>query len=207
MHNPGPEVYVVDDDASVRVALKRLLTLVGLHTEVYGSIEEFMKARRSDIPSCLVLDVRLPGMSGLEFQDQLLKMGMQIPIIFITAQGDSPMTRRAMKAGAIDFLTKPFRKKDLLAAIHQALDFDRSRREEQSKTEELKSRLQKLTPREREVFELVVTGASNKEIAERLGASEPTIKIHRRRVMEKMKAASFVELVKMAERTNQQPSR
>ncbi len=200
MPRRNSEVYVIDDDASVRVALKRLLTLVGLRTEVYGSIEEFLKAKRSDVPSCLVLDVRLPGMNGLEFQDELARTGVHIPIIFITAQGDSPMTRRAMKAGAIDFLTKPFRKKELLAAIDQALERDRSRREDQAAASALQSRLKGLTPREREVFELVVAGLLNKQVAEKLGASEATVKIHRRRVMEKMQADSLAELVRISEK-------
>jgi RNA polymerase sigma factor (sigma-70 family) len=203
MHSLSPKVYVVDDDVSVRVALKTLLTLVGFHAEVYPSIEEFMKATRPEVPSCLILDVRLPGMGGLEFQEELVKTRIHLPIIFITAQGDSPMTRRAMKAGAIDFLTKPFRKKELLAAIHQALESDRSRREEQAKADTLQSRLDRLTPREREVFDLVVKGVLNKQAAQKLGASEATIKIHRRRVMEKMEADSLAELVRMAERISQ----
>ncbi len=200
MPNLEADVHVVDDDASVRIALKKLLTVVGFRAHVYESVEEFLRARQADAPSCLVLDVRLPGMSGLDFQDELSRRGTPIPVIFITAQGDSPMTRRAMKAGAVDFLTKPFRKKELLAAIEQALDRDRARRKERELLAGLESRLATLTPREREVFELVVTGRLNKEIGEALTLSEATVKIHRRRVMAKMQADSLAELVLMSEK-------
>lgn len=200
MDSAKSEVYVVDDDTSVRLALKKLLTLAGFTTEVYGSIEEFMGSSRRDVPSCLVLDVRLPGMNGLEFQDELARTEKQIPIIFITAQGDSPMTRRAMKAGAVDFLMKPFRKKELLAAIEQALERDRLRREGQRAADALHARFEKLTPRERQVLELVVSGMLNKQVGDALGLTEATVKIHRRRAMEKMEAGSLPELVRMSER-------
>jgi FixJ family two-component response regulator len=201
----APIVYVVDDDASVRVALTSLLTLVGLQAEVFGSIEQFTQASRPEVPSCLVLDVRLPGMSGLEFQDELAKSGAKIPIIFITAEGDSPMTRRAMKAGAVDFLTKPFRKRELLAAVDHALDRERERRREQAEVSELQSRFDVLTSREREVFDLVVTGLLNKQIAAELGLSEASIKFHRGHVMQKMRADSVAELVRMADRLKLPP--
>ncbi len=193
-------VYVIDDDVSVREALSRLLTLVGLHGEVFGSIEEILKTRRPDRPSCLVLDVRLPGMSGLEFQEELARTGIQIPIIFITAQGDSPMTRRAMKGGAIDFLTKPFRKKELLGTILQALERDNARRVEEARMSVLRSRYETLTPREREVFDLVVDGLLNKQIAAQLSLSEASIKFHRGHVMRKMQADSIAELVRISEK-------
>ncbi len=200
MSSMNADVHVIDDDASVRVALKKLLTVVGFRAHVYESVEEFLRGSHADVPSCLVLDVRLPGMSGLDFQDELARKGKVIPIIFITAQGDSPMTRRAMKAGAVDFLTKPFRKKELLGAIEQALESDRTRREETAALAALESRLAILTPREREVFDLVVTGKLNKEIGEVLTLSEATVKIHRRRVMEKMQAESLAELVLMSQK-------
>jgi FixJ family two-component response regulator len=203
--SPPSIVYVVDDDASVRTALTSLLNLVGLQSEVFGSIEEFSQASRPETASCLVLDVSLPGMNGLEFQDELAKAGIQIPIIFITAQGDSPMTRRAMKAGAIDFLTKPFRKKELLAAIQQALDHDRKRREDQIEISSLQSRLESLTTREREVLDLVVTGMLNKQIAAHLQLSEASIKFHRAHVMQKIRADSVAELVRMVDRFKQRP--
>ena len=196
---PGT-IYVVDDDPSVRGALRRLLTLVGFQAEVFESVDEFRRAAKADSNSCLVLDVRLPGMSGLEFQDELAKEGIEIPIIFITAQGDSPMTRRAMKAGAIDFLTKPFRKKELLSAIEQGLERDRSRREELASIAVLQTRWGKLTPREREVLNLVTAGLLNKQIGEKLGLTEATVKIHRRRVMEKMEANSLAELVLISQK-------
>jgi len=200
MFDTQETVYIVDDDSSVRTALKRLLSLVGLHAEAYESIDEFSKTKKEDVPSCLVLDVRLPGMGGLEFQDQLAKEGTNIPIIFITAQGDSPMTRRAMKAGAVDFLTKPFRKKELLTAIQQGLERDRARRAESASMADLQGRLDQLTPREAEVMRLVTTGMLNKQIGETLGLTEATVKIHRRRVMQKMQANSLAELVLTAEK-------
>lgn len=198
--DPGSTVYVIDDDVSVRSALERLLKRAGLHAEVFESIEEFLGIQRPETPSCLVLDVSLPGMSGLDFQDKLAKAGTPIPIIFITAQGDSPMTRRAMRAGAVDFLTKPFRKKELVAAIEEALTRDRARREGESEISILRERFEKLTSRELEVMDLVATGMLNKQAADKLGISEATIKIHRRSVMEKMQADSLAELVRMWEK-------
>jgi FixJ family two-component response regulator len=195
-----PTVFVVDDDASVRDAISNLLDSVGLHAEVFGSTEEFWNAPRPNAPSCLVLDVRLPGVSGLDFQEALEKSGVFIPIIFITAHGDVPMTSRAMKAGAIEFLMKPFQKEDLLAAIHQGLEGDRLWRLEQAQIASLRERYQQLTGREREVMDLVVTGLINKQIGAQLGLSEVTVKIHRGRVMQKMEATSLAELVRMSDK-------
>ena len=200
-------VFVVDDDASIRDAVKSLLKSVGLRAEVFGSTEEFVTATRPQVPSCLVLDVRLPGMSGLEFQEQFEKTGIRIPIIFVTAHGDIPMTSRAMKAGAIEFLPKPFQKKELLEAIHQALDRDRTMREEEAGLSSLRARFDSLTEREREVMGLVVTGLMNKEVGAELGVTEITIKVHRGHVMQKMKAGSLADLVRMAEKLKPQPRR
>lgn len=200
MTETNPIVFVVDDDASVRDALANLLDSVGISAQMFRSTEEFMHAARPDAPACLVLDVRLPGRSGLEFQEELKKAGVEIPIIFITAHGDIPMTKRAMKAGAIEFLTKPFGKKDLLDAIAHGLDRDRLRRKEQANLSVLQSRLDELTPRERQVMDLVVTGLINKQIATQLELSEVTVKIHRGRVMQKMQAASLADLVRIAEK-------
>jgi FixJ family two-component response regulator len=195
-----PTIFVVDDDASVRDAISNLLESVGLHAQVFGSTEEFWNAPRPVAPSCLVLDVRLPGVNGLDFQEALEKAGIFIPIIFITAHGDVPMTSRAMKAGAIEFLMKPFQKEDLLAAIHQGLERDRLWREEHAQVSSLRERFQQLTAREREVMDLVVTGLINKQIGAQLGLSEVTVKIHRGRVMQKMEATSLAELVRMSDR-------
>jgi FixJ family two-component response regulator len=193
-------IFIVDDDASVREAVSNLLESVGFRTQVFQSTEQFQSAARPDVPSCLVLDVRLPGVSGLQFQEMLAKDGISIPIIFITAHGDVPMTSRAMKGGAIDFLMKPFQKEDLLAAIHQGLERDRRRREEQAEWSLLQSRFDQLTAREGEVLELIGAGLTNKEAAAKLGISEVTIKMHRGQVMRKMKAASLAELVRMVDR-------
>lgn len=200
MSSANSIVFVVDDDPSVRDALSNLLDSVGLAAQTFGSSEEFLSSSRPEVPSCLVLDAKLPGMSGPEFQEELRRTGIQIPIIFITAHGDVPMTRKVMKAGAIEFLTKPFQKGELLGAIRQGLESDQSRREEQAIASELMSRYEKLTSREREVLELVATGLMNKEIAAKLGLSEITVKIHRRQVMTKMEATSLADLVRMADK-------
>jgi FixJ family two-component response regulator len=193
-------VFVIDDDPHVRESLKNLIRSVGLGIEAFASAQEFLRAKRPDMPGCLVLDVRLKGLSGLDLQKRMAEADIEIPIIFITGHGDIPMTVRAMKAGAVEFLTKPFRDQDLLDAIHQALERDRKTRGERAKIEELHSRYQSLTPREREVMALVVTGLLNKQIAGELGTSETTVKIHRHQVMEKMEAGSLAELVRLADK-------
>ncbi len=193
-------VFVVDDDPSVRRAIKRLVESVGLRAELFGSAQEFLRSERPDVASCLVLDIRLPGMSGLDFQRELAEAGIHIPIIFITAHGDIPMTVRAMKAGAVEFLTKPFRDQDLLDAIQQGLERDRTRRAQEAEVATLRERFESLTLSERKVLPLVVSGRPNKQIAAEIGTSEATVKVHRSQLMRKMAADSLPELVRMSEK-------
>ena len=195
-----PTVFIIDDDRGMRQAIQDLVESVGLLAESFATGEEFLKRKRTNDPSCLVLDVRLPQMSGLDFQRRLVETGMQIPIIFVTAHGDVPMSVKALKSGAVEFLTKPFRDQDLLDAIQQALQRDRADRERQAEIDDLQGRYHTLTAREREVMTLVVSGLLNKQIASEIGASEATVKIHRGHVMQKMQAGSVVELVRMADK-------
>jgi FixJ family two-component response regulator len=200
MKDSEPIVFVIDDDAAVRESVKRLIASVGLRVETYGSTREFLSGKRPETPACLVLDVRLPDVSGLEFQRDLADANFPIPIIFITGHADVPMTVRAMKAGAVEFLTKPFRGQELLDAIQDAIAKDRVAWNERSQMEELRSRYDSLTPREKEVLKLVAAGLLNKQVGAELGMSELTVKTHRGRVMQKMGAESLADLVRMSER-------
>ena len=194
-----PIVFVVDDDPSMRKALANLFRSVGLRAEVFGSARELLESELPDVASCLVLDIRLPGPSGLDFQAELAKTNIQIPIIFMTGHGDIPMTVKAMKAGAIDFLTKPFRDQDMLDAVATAIERDRTRRKDQKAVAELRAVFETLTTRERDVFALVASGLMNKQIAAEIGLAEITVKIHRGHIMRKMGAKSLADLVRMAE--------
>ena len=196
----NPVVFVVDDDASVRSSLKFLLSTVGLHVESFDSADSFLRKALPDAPSCLVLDIRLPGLSGLDFQRELAAKKISIPIIFLTGHGDIPMSVRAMKAGAVEFLTKPFRDQDLLDAVRIALERDRARREQEKEVAVLQQRFDSLTPRERDVISMVVSGMLNKQIADQLGTAESTVKVQRSRALEKMQADSLVDLVRMIEK-------
>jgi len=192
-------VYIVDDDADVREGLSALLQSVGLEVVALSSTIEFLAHKRSDEPSCLILDVRLPGLSGLDFQTELAKAQIDIPIIFITGHGDIPMTVKAMKAGAVEFLTKPVREQDLLDAVRVALERDRARRELLMQTHELRSRYEALSDRERQVMTLVCAGLMNKQVAAQIGLSEVTVKVHRHNLMKKLEARSFADLMRMAD--------
>jgi RNA polymerase sigma factor (sigma-70 family) len=193
-------VFIIDDDASMRAAIQGLLKTEGLRSEAFATPQEFLNSNHPDSPGCLVLDVRLRGISGLDFQGKLGEMGLEIPIVFITAHGDIPMTVKAMKLGAVQFLAKPFRDQDLLDAVHEALDRDRVRREQRREVADLQQRYATLTAREREVMELVVSGMLNKQIASELGTSEITVKTHRAQAIRKMQAGSLAELVRAAEK-------
>ena len=205
MSEPDSIVFVVDDDPSVRCAIERLIVCVGLQVELFGSPQAFLASKLPNVPSCLVLDVRLPGISGLALQRQLVEANVQIPIIFITAHSDVPMTVRAMKAGAVEFLPKPFHDQDLLDAIQLALKKDRGRRQQEAELTALRERFESLSPREREVAVMVVSGMLNKQIAAQIGTAENTVKIHRSRAMEKMQANSLADLVKMIQRLQVSP--
>jgi FixJ family two-component response regulator len=205
MKSAAPTVYIIDDDRGMRQAIQDLVESVGLRAQAFATGQEFLNRQGTSEPSCLILDVRLPQMSGLDFQRQLAETGAQIPIIFITAHGDIPMSVRALKSGAVEFLTKPFRDQDLLDAIQQALQRDIAAREQQAEIHNLQERYQLLTTREREVMTLVVTGMLNKQIASEISASEGTVKIHRGQVMRKMQAESVVELVRMADKLRLSP--
>jgi FixJ family two-component response regulator len=194
-----PIVYVVDDDASVREALRSLFRSVGLRVEVFGSAPEFLQSKLPDVASCLILDIRLPRLSGLDFQVDLARAGIHIPIIFMTGHGDIPMTVRAMKAGAVDFLTKPFRDQDMLDAVAAAIERDRNSRDEAKILSDLHAHFVTLTAREREVMVLVTAGLMNKQVAAEIGIAEITVKIHRGQIMRKMAAKSLADLVKMAQ--------
>ena len=205
MSTGDPVVFVVDDDRSMCEALTRLLATVGLKAHTFGSAQEFMSTKRPDVPSCLVLDVRLPGLSGLDFQRQLVNMDPPMPIVMITAYADIPITVQALKAGAVEFLTKPFRDQELLDAVHEAINRDRTMRLERAELTELRRAYESLTQREREVMALVVTGLLNKQVAAELGTSEATVKAHRAQLMQKMRVGSLAQLVRTAGRLSLLP--
>ena len=205
MTNSAGVVFVVDDDASMRESLKNLIRSVGLRVETLSSAQEFLRTKRGDEPGCLILDVRMPGLSGLDLQKRMAEAGVDLPIIFLTGHGDIPMSVSAMKAGAVEFLTKPVREQDLLDAVQEALERDSVVRNQRTKLDDLRERFDSLTPKERDVMGKVVAGLLNKQIAGELGMSETTVKIHRHQVMEKMKAASVAELVRMADRLRVYP--
>ena len=200
-------VFVVDDDSLIREALRRLIRSVGLEVKTFSSAQEFLQAERPDMPSCLILDVRLPGLSGFDLQREMAEAEVNIPIIFITGYGDIPMSVRAMKAGAVEFLAKPFRDQDLLDAISQAIERDRQRRAQQADMADLRGRYEQLTPRERDVMGLVVAGLLNKQIAGELGTSEFTVKIQRGQMIRKMQADSVADLVRMADKLGLPPAK
>jgi RNA polymerase sigma factor (sigma-70 family) len=206
VNDASPVVFVVDDDPSVAAALKRLIRSVGLDVQTFRTAEEFLRVTRPEGPACLVLDVRLPGVSGLDLQQKLGEAGLLLPVVFITGHGDIPMTVRAMKAGAVEFLPKPFREQDLLDAIQRAIRQDRSARQQRAELLALRQRYESLTPREAEVFRLVASGMPNKQVAATLGMSEKTIKVHRGRIMHKMQAQSLPDLVRMAGKLESTPS-
>ena len=199
MRSENPTVYVVDDDVSVREALKNLLQSVGLRVETFDSADKFLSNKPAAAPSCLILDVRLPGLSGLDLQRQLAQINHEIPIVFITGHGDIPMSVRAIKAGAVEFLTKPFRDQDLLDAVRQAVERDREARSREAEMADLRQRYASLTTREQQVLGFVVRGLINKQIAAEIGISEPTVKLHRGRLMDKMQAESLADLISMAQ--------
>jgi len=195
-----PVIFIVDDDASAREGIEDLLQSIGLRVMSFGSSQEFLDSKRPDAPGCIILDVRLPNISGLEFQKLLTEAGIEIPVVFVTGHGDIPMSVTAMKSGAVEFLTKPFREQAMLDAINVGIERDRQRRRALKLVAELRQRFESLTPRERDVFALVITGRPNKPLAAELGLSEMTIKVHRSQITKKMKASSIVELVRIADR-------